>query len=239
MKNDIDESLKIVEEAQKKLENQKKNEELENIVNEKEKQLQNDASAQERRKSIRREAIRKRQKMAKRKFAVTFVAGALVGALATVGIIEPLYKDFVRGYKKNSADKELKRQAEIVLLEQGLAERNEDGDIIIKDNDINDYRCLDLTHASSLEQHIYLEVLGKEGDEAIQTASYNNGGYYYTGIEQYRYINGYINSETGKTSLSEQNAAMEDKLVEAYDNNCTGIIRTSEELHESRTKGGK
>lgn len=200
--------------------------------------LNNEDREKAKNKSLKRAAIKKKQKETRRRFVIAFISGALVGSLATVGITG-LYGKIEKDQKVRSADNTLKKQAEVILLEQGLAERNEDGDVIVRDNDISDYKCLDLTHASLLEQHIYSEVLGGEFDDAIQTASYENGGYYYTGTNQWRNINGYIDKETGNPSSIEQKAAMIDPLLEAYENNCEGIIRSSEELHENLVKGGR
>lgn len=200
--------------------------------------LNNEERERPKNKSLKRAAIKKRQREARRRFIITFTAGALAGALATVGITG-LYGKIEKNQKIKSAAKTLEKQAEVVLLEQGLAMRNEDGDVIVRDNNISDYSCLDLTHASSLEQHIYSEVLGSEFDDAIQTASYENGGYYYTGTNQWRNINGYIDKNTGTASYLEQKTAMEDKLLEAYENNCEGIIRSSEELHDGNIMGGR
>ena len=207
------------------------------MVNKTENEIQNGKKAEIKRKKEAREKIKKNLKKNRRMLSVTFVAGARIGAITAVGVIEPLFKKIGRNCKIISADRTLRRNAEIVLLEQGLAIKDEDGDIIIKDNDINDYRCLDLTNASLLEQHIYSEVLRSEFDDAIQTANY--GGYYYTGTAQYRTINGYFDINTRESSFAEQKAAMEDELLEAYENNCEGIIRTSEELQESRAMGGR
>lgn len=200
--------------------------------------LNNNARERAKNKTLKRAAIKKKLKEARRRDIVTFTAGALAGVLATVGITG-LYGKIEKNQKVKSAAKTLEKQAEVVLLEQGLAERNEDGDVVVRDNDISDYRCLDLTHASSLEQHIYSEVLGSEFNDAIQTASYENGGYYFTGTNQWRNYNGYIDKETGNPSYIEQRAAMEEKLLEAYKNNCEGIIRPSEELHDGIIMGGR
>lgn len=228
MNNDIDDALKIVQKAQE-------NAELKNAVNMKENQIQNAKLEKNKRKSERREIVRKNQKGNRRKFTLTFVSGALIASLLTIGISDAIGDTI----KIGKAKKVLKDKAMEVLVEQGLAEKDNDGKITVKDNEISDYECLDLTHASPLEQHIYSEVLGSEFDDAIQTASYNNGGYYYIGASQWRSINGYVDKDSEKPSVAEQNVAMKNPLLKAYIDNCEGIIRSSEELNQINVKKGK
>ena len=230
----IDENTDLFKAAKEADKQKETNNEAKNL----QERLDNEDRERAKKKSTKRAAIKKRQKEDRRKFSIAFVSGALVGALTVVGITG-LYKKIETNQKVINADNTLKSQVEVILLEQGLAWRNEDGDVIVRDNDINDYKCLDLTHASLLEQHIYSEVLGGEFDDAIQTASYENGGYHYTGTNQWRNINGYIDKETGNPSYYEQRAAMVEPLLEAYKNNCEGIIRSSEELHENMSMGGR
>ena len=228
---DIDEKTNLFENA-------KKGKELNEAVIKQELKIDNEKINRARQKSIKRAAVKKRQKQSKQGIKIALTTGALLGALALAGLSE-IADIVITNLKINSAFKNLQSKAQHVLLDEGLADLNEDGEIIIRDNEISDYNCLDLTNASPLEQHIYSEVLGSEFDDAIQTASYNNGGYYYTGANQWRNINGFIDMETGNPSKDEERAAMRDELLEAYNNNCEGIIRTAEELHYGTTIGGR
>ena len=223
----IDKILKIVESAQAKRE-------LKNFKTNTGSQIE--ISELSMKKSLSEHAILKNAKLTRKKLSIAFIAGVLVGVLGTIGTKDFFYK-VEKNLKVFIADSELKERAYAILLEFGLASSNEKGKITIENNKVSDYRCLDLTNASSLELHIYSEILGSEFNEAIQTASYDNGGYYYTGTNQWRRINGYIDKDTGVPSYAEQRAAMVDDLLKAYDNNFDGVIRTSEELFNNTAKG--
>ncbi len=231
---DIDENTNLFKEAEKT----DKRKELNDAVNNLQLKIDNEKNNRARMKSIRRAAVKKRQTQSKKGIKIALTTGALLGALALAGLSE-IADTVITNLKINSAFKNLQSKAQQVLLDEGLADLTEDGEIIIRDNEISDYKCLDLTNASSLEQHIYSEVLGREFDDAIQTASYDNGGYYYTGTNQWRNINGFIDMETGNPSKDEERAAMRDELLEAYDNDCEGIIRTAEELHYGTAMRGR
>lgn len=228
---DIDEKTNLFEKA-------KKGKELNEAVKKQELKIDNEKINRARQKSIKRAAVKKKQMQSKQRLSIAITSVALASALALAGITGITDK-IKTNLKINSASKNLQSKAQHVLLEEGLAGLNEDGEIVIRDNEISDYNCLDLTNASPLEQHIYSEVLGSEFDDAIQTASYDNGGYYYTGTNQWRNINGYIDMETGNPSKAEERAAMRDELLEACNNDCEGIIRTSEELHYGTTMRGR
>ena len=195
-----------------------------------------DNQEKKRKKSIARANISKRHKQSKKKFLIGFVTGVLAGSLATVGITGA-YNKIEENQKAKSAFNNLRGQASVRLLEEGLAVRDDNGNITVLDNQISDYRCLDLTHSSLLEQHVYYDVLGyKEFDDAIQTASYE-AGHYYIGTDQWRSINGFVNKNTNEPSLNEQYAAMKDDLVRAYETNCEGIIRTTDEIEQNNLQG--
>ena len=228
---DIDENTNLFKKA-------KKENELSDAVNNLQLKIDNEKINRARQKSIRRATVKKRQIQSKKRLSIAITSVALASALALAGITGITDK-IKTNLKINSASKNLQSKAQHVLLEEGLAGLNEDGEIVIRDNEISDYECLDLTNASPLEQHIYSEVLGSEFDVAIQTASYDNGGYYYTGTNQWRNINGYIDMETGNPSKDEEQAAMRDELLKAYNNDCEGVIRTAEELHYGTTMGGR
>ena len=210
--------------------------EVNKAVDNTEKRINNSKESASRRKSMTKEKIRAREKLIKKRMKITSVAGVLAGVLATSGVVG-LYNLIATNLKPGEALKNLKGKAQEVLVDEGLATKDEKGKIEVKDNSIEDYECLDLTHASNVEQFVYKEVLGSEFNDAIQTASYDDGAYNYTGTTQWYLINGYINKDTKEASPDEAYAAVKDDLAKAFDNDCEGVIRTAEELVSSRAQG--
>lgn len=213
-----------------------KEREIEDAISNFSKQNEAEKQRQAEKLSQTLELVETERKLHPKFFAKGFVAGALVGALAAVGILWA-YDRIENNIKIYEAESTLKGIAKERLIEEGLATRNKKGKISILDNKISDYKCLDLTNANLLETHIYKEVLGSEFADAIQTASYDNGGSYYIGIEQWYMINGFFDKDTKKASADEEFVVVKPLLLKAYENNCEGIIRTSEEIKNTTSRG--
>lgn len=143
-------------------------------------------------------------------------AGAVVGA--AIAINSALYKDT---NDFNKACDSVKEEVYEILLENDLATRDEDGNVLI-DNTINDYYRLDLAHADKYEKYAYYLALGKrEFNEAIKTIGYVDIDQFLIQNDYYTTTNVYngLDLHGGRfASESKFTEDVRDEYIEAYRN---------------------
>ena len=146
------------------------------------------------------------------------IALAIVLTVSGIGIGgAKLKQKFDKAEKANKAADLVKKDAEKVLLQNGLAEYDEENNIVIKNNSVEDYNKLDIDNASFEELYAYSLALdkGDEFDKLIRSVQGVDGVHNYTDLSQFYSYNGFNGTEGGYVEF--QKVAKE-KLLEAYEN---------------------
>ena len=172
----------------------------------------------------------------KRNIKNRFIALALAGVLTITGIYggTKLKGKLEKVQKINEASDIVKNDAQKILLDNGLAEYDEKGNYIIKENTVADYDRLAIDDASVEALYaFYLATGGNaiEFDKLIQSVQGVDGVHNYTGLSQFYSYNGFDKGTEG--GYVEWKKASQNKLVEALENGTINDIVQD----ESNAKG--
>lgn len=170
-------------------------------------------------KSVGRKPTKK--KNLKQKIVVYALAAVLT--ISGVFVAPKIAKGLERNAKVSAASDIVKTDAQKILLDKGLAEYDDKGNVIIKKNSIEDYDKLDIDNASFEELYAYYLATGDaiEFGKLIQSVQGVDGVHNYTDISQFYTYNGF--DKGSESGYVEWQKYAQDKLLEALQN---GTIQT-------------
>lgn len=152
---------------------------------------------------------------------ITFATGTIIYGVAGDKIKEAIVeKQEIRANRNIFEDKALTN-----LLNNGLAYLNDKNEIIPKENSVEDYYKLNITSKYDIYGYS-LALPAGEFNKFIQTISYNNGMWNYTGTNNFLTYNGYFDSKDNIAKIDVFQNMMEEKILELPDET---IERYSEE----------
>ncbi len=168
---------------------------------------------------------------------VRIIAIALAASLAITGGIHvgnKLKGKFEKAQKADEASTIVKNEAQKILLNNGLATYDDKGNVVIKNNSVDDYEKLDIDEATFEELYAYFLATNKNSIEfgkLIQSVQGVDGVHHYINLSQFYSYNGFDKGTEG--GFVEWETYSRNKLVEAYENGTIeDIVR-----EESNTKG--
>lgn len=176
-------------------------------------------------KSVQRGATNKKNKKRKQQ-KKGFIAGALAAVILMTGIkvgveVNSRIKDAA---ERNEATAFAVEMMQDNFVEAGLGTVDENGHFIIGDNSTEDYdSAFDYTANDGLLYTAY-ELIVDDNDQIRTNDEFKDflGSVSYDGVHNFDdnmfTVMGYIDKDTGKTSVSEFKKAGQDALLEAYRN---------------------